>query len=269
MKHLSKIHFQDEYFIRKNSLQCNLFLQVAEKICRVLILDEDKNIRLLEEQELALFLNKDWSFINLKFAKVVIMTLPETFIFLPKEFENVNDKITMLAPFLDPNSRILNTEIKNTSINNYFTINESVFDFQSIFNESIVIPSSNILIQKTLSIAPENKEIIGINFYKKDFELVYIKNKQFIFYNRFPKENADDFNFYILSAFEQFNIQPARAQFYLSGNINESDENYERLAKYSSHIHFSRILDENRSSITLDNDSSNHFFLLSELSKCE
>src|SRR5690554_5167634 len=118
MGNLSKIHFQDEDFIRKNSLQCNLFLQVDEKTCRILIVDQENNIRLIEEQEVELFLNKDWSFVNLRFAKTFITALPETFIFIPEEFEDANQGTT-IAPFLDTDNRVLNAKIKNTTITTY------------------------------------------------------------------------------------------------------------------------------------------------------
>jgi hypothetical protein len=267
MSNPSKIHFQDEDFVRKNSLQCHLFLQVAEGICRILIIDQKGNIRLIEEQEAEPFLNKKWSFINLKFAKITITSLPETFIFIPAEFENTDQEAT-IAPFLDADSQVLCAEIKNTTIHTYFTINEKVLGFQNILSGSKIVPSSNLLIQQMLSRASENKEAIGINVYKEDFELVYIKNEQFIFYNRFPKANADDFNYYLLSIFEQFDASAAHTEFYLAGDIDNQDENYERLSKYSSHIHFLADLNKDKMPTALESNFFNQFFLLSELCKC-
>lgn len=293
----SKIHLQDEDFIRKNSLQCRLFLQIDEYLCKILICDKEGNLHDVEEFESKEFLNNKWPFINLRFAQSTIVTPPETFIFIPEEFESA-DQQTIISPFLDSDSDILSAKIKNTAINTYFTVNKNVSDFQNLLSESEIIPSANLLIQQILSAASENTEVIGINLYKEDFELVYVKNKQFIFYNRFPKANADDFNYYLLSTFEQFGIQAASAQFYLAGDIDRldetvmssqglqsevnnpltkapsplktrySDENYRRLSKYSSHIHFLADLDKGKESTILANNSSNQFFLLSGLSKC-
>lgn len=267
MGNLSKIHFQDEDFIRKNSLQCNLFLQVDEKTCRILIVDQENNIRLIEEQEVELFLNKDWSFVNLRFAKTFITALPETFIFIPEEFEDANQGTT-IAPFLDTDNSVLNAKIKNTTITTYFTLNEKVLDIHNLFSESKLIPSSNILIQQILSIPSKGIEAIAINVYREDIEIVYTKNEQFIFYNRFPKANADDFNYYLLSVFEQFAIQVAHVQFYLTGDIDVHDENYERLSKYSAHIHFLADLNRENTHKALEGALSNQFLLISDLSKC-
>lgn len=267
MNKLSKIHFQDEDFIRKNSLQCSLFLQVEGVVCKILICDKEGNLHDVEEFESKEFLNKKWPFINLKFAQSTIITLSETFIFIPEEFEST-DQQNLIAPFLDTGSPILNAEIKSTAINTYFTVDKKVLDFQNLLSGSKIIPSANLLIQQILSIASENTEVIGIIIYKEDFELVYVKNKQFIFYNRFPKTNADDFNYYLLAVFEQFGIQAASAIFYLAGSIDIRDENYGRLAKYTSYIHFLADLNKEKASTILESNFSNQFFLLSELSEC-
>lgn len=267
MSDLSKIHFQDEDFIRKNSLHCHLFLQIEANLCKVLICDKERNLHDVEELDTEEFLDKKWRFINLKFAQSTIIALPETFIFIPEEFEN-EDQQTLIKPFLDADSQVLSEPIKTTSINTYFTVNKQVLDFQDILNANTIIPSANLLIQQILSTASENTEVIGINFYKDDLELAYVKNKLFIFYNRFSKANADDFNYYLLSVFEQFSIQAASAIFYLAGDIDIRDENYGRLAKYTSHIHFLADLNKEKASTILESNFSNQFFLLSELSEC-
>lgn len=267
MSKLSNTHFQDDDFIRKNSLQCNLFLQVEGIVCKILICDKEGNLHNVEEFESKEFLNKKWPFINLKFAQSTIVALPETFIFVPEELEST-DHENIVAPFLDSDSPILSAEIKNTTIKTYFTINNGVLDFQNLLSGSKVIPSANLLIQQTLSIASGHTEGLGITIYKEYFELVYVKNKQFIFYNRFPKANADDFNYYLLAVFEQFGIQAASAFFYLAGDIDIQDENYRRLAKYTSHIHFLADLNKEKASTILESNFSNQFFLLSELSEC-
>ncbi len=267
MGKLSKIHFQDEYFIRKNSLQCQLFLQIEGSLCKIIICDNERNVHNVEEIESKEFLNRKWPFINLKFAHSSIITLPKTFIFIPEEFENT-DQESIVSQFLDSDSNILCAKIENTIISTYFTIDQKVLDFQNILSDSKVVPSTNLLIQKILSTASGNTEIIGINVYQDDFELVYVKNEQFIFYNRFPKANADDFNYYLLSVFEQFGIQAATAQFYLAGDIHNLDVNYGRLSKYSSHIHFLANQNKGKISKILESNFSNQLFLLSELSKC-
>ncbi len=268
MSNRAKIHFQDDDFIRKNSLQCNLFLQVTENVCRILIVDQEENIRLIEEHPLEQFLKKEWPFINLKFAGITVTFLPDTFIFIPKEFVGIDQEAT-IASFLDSDSQVLSAEIKSTTINTYFTINEKALELQNLLGETKIIPSSNLLIQQILLIASDNVDTIGINFHKESIEFAIVKNAQFVFYNCFPKENADDFNYYLLSVLEQFGIQIAYAQFYLAGDIQHQDENYERLSKYSSHIHFLADIHQKKLSPRLESSFSSKFFLLSELSKCE
>lgn len=268
MKHLSTIYFQQEELIRKNSLQQTLCIQALSDTCRIIITDEEKNVLLLEEQATASFLNEEWSFVNLRFAETKILVLPESFIFVPKEFDT-QDADHPFASFLDAESPILQAEIIGTNIRTHYTVNALAAELQTTFTDSIVVPSSNVLIHYLLSMATPNAEHIGINLYEDSFELVFVKNEQFIFYNRFPKEHADDFNFYLLSVFEQFDIQPATAHFYLAGTVFEADEHYQRLSKYSTHLHFSSAQSGVSSSPEIEPSTGHSFFLLSELSKCE
>ena len=263
MSSLSKKHFQEEEFIRKNSLQCSLFIQLANHICRLLILDSENKIRLAEEIETTSFLAKEWTFSNLKFAKTSIHTLPESFIFVPDELE-LKDS-TPFAPFLTQDKIIFQQTLESHSICTHFTINETASLIQQQFSKSEIFPSANGLIQYMLSTANDDGEFVGINFYEKEMELAFIKKKQFIFYNRFIIENADDFNFYLLSIFEQFEIQVAHAQFYLTGTILENDEHYQRLSKYSSHLHF--IKNEAIDFSFLEMNPSQEFFLLTQASQ--
>lgn len=268
MKHLSTIYFQQEDLIRKNSLQQTLCIQAMSDRCRIIITDEEKNVLLLEEQATPSFLNKEWSFVNLRFAETKILFLPESFIFVPKEFD-AQGADNPFASFLDTGSPISQAEIIGTNIRTHYTVNALITELQTVLSDSTVVPSANVFIHYLLSMATPNEEYIGINLYEDCFELVYVKNEEFIFYNRFPKENADDFNFYLLSVFDQFGIQPANAHFYLAGDVFESDEHYERLSKYSTHLHFSSAQSGVSSSPEIEPSTGHSFFLLSELSKCE
>lgn len=265
MSTLSKIHYQQEEFIRKNSLQCSLFVELAERICRLLILDSENTIRSIEEIETASFLAKKWTFSNLRFSKTKVLTLPESFIFVPDELE-LKDSIPF-APFLIQNSQVFQQPLAINPICTHFTIDDTATQIRQQLPTSEVHPSANVLIQYMLSIASEQEEYVGINFYEKEMELVFIKNKQFIFYNRFAKETADDFNFYLLSVFEQFEIKVALAHFHLTGSIHQEDENYLRLSKYSSHLHIMK--NETIDFLISEISSSREFFLLSKVGRCE
>lgn len=237
MANVSEILLQDEFFIRKNSLQCNLFLQVEKDISKILISDEEGKIHNLEIFKSNEFLAKKWPFINLKFSTTTIVTLPESFVLVPEEFGPVEEQDN-LRSFFHSSDSILNKKIDNLPIYTYFTINETTTNFQKLLAKSKVLPSSNPLIQQAFSLSNEHAELIVINFHPNDFELVFIKNNKLILYNHFPKENADDFNYFILTLFNQFQIKPAQTSFHLGGMINKTNECYVRLNKYTSLINF-------------------------------
>lgn len=256
MNDLSKIQLKDEDFIRKNSLQCTLFLQLSEKVCRAVIKNDSQDV-FVKEYLTSEFLDGSWPLINLRFKETILLVAPETFLFVPEEFEN-DDEENILTPFLGANSSILTAKFDQNPINTYFTINKLTSDFQALFRNSHLVLSANMLIQEVLNLDSEEKEIIGINFYSNSIELAYVKNKEFIFYNRFPIENADDFNYFLLSIVEQFGIQIAQTRFYLMGETDSTDSYFDRLKKYTSHINY-----------LYGEDDLNDYYLLLKLSKCE
>lgn len=259
MDALSKPYLQDEEFIRKNSLQCTLWIQLTEAESRVLILDPKNEIQWMEESQSKSIFSGDWIFSNLRFAETSIIISPDSFTFLPLEFKDKNDHSSVNS-FLIQGSELLEKEIENTTISTYFNISPALSELKENTAELQIIPSINLLIQHALAVATDDDEVICINNHASFFELVYIKDKKFIFYNRYSSTTADDFNFYILSIFEQFSISPAETLFYFTGNIEEDDDVYKRAAKYSSKLNF----------LSKNNDKADHlFFLLKELSQCE
>lgn len=259
MDPLSKPFLQDEEFIRKNSLQCTLWIQLSEDESRILILDPQKKIQWMEENQSKSIFSGDWIFSNLRFAETTIVISPDSFTFLPLEFKDKKDSSSISA-FLIDDGELLEREIENTTISTYFNINSKLCELKKNTSDLQIIPSANLLIQHALAMATDDDEVICINKHASFFELVYIKDKKFIFYNRYSNTTADDFNFYILSIFEQFSIQPAETFFYFTGSMEEHDELYKRAAKYSSKLDF----------LSHNTEKTNHtFFLLKELSQCE
>ena len=259
MAPLSKPFLQDEEFIRKNSLQCTLWIQLSEDESRILILDPKNKIQWMEENQSKSIFSGDWIFSNLRFAETTIIISPDSFTFLPLEFKDKKDTST-IRTFLINDGEVLESEIENTTISTYFNISSKLSELKENTIDLQIIPSTNLLIQHALTLATDDDELICINKHASFFELVYIKDKKIIFYNRYSNTTADDFNFYILSIFEQFSIQPAETFFYFTGNIEEEDEVYKRAAKYSSKLNF----------LSKSNDKADHqFFLLKQLSQCE
>lgn len=259
MAPLSKIYLQDEDFIRKNSLQCTLWIQIADEASRILILDQKNKARLMEENHSKSIFLGEWTYSNLRFAESSLIISPESFTFLPLEFKDKED-FSSVNSFLIQEGEQLECEIENTTISTYFNIRPELADLKNNSLDLQVIPSSNLLIQHAMRIATDDHEVICINNHTSFFELVYIENKKFIFYNRYAATSPDDFNYYLLSIFEQFSMSPAEVLFYFTGDMDENDAIYERAAKYSSKLNF----------LSSEKDKSDHrFFLLKELSQCE
>ncbi len=78
-------------------------------------------------------------------------------------------------------------------------------------------------------------------FEKEKFQLAVFDRGELLFYNTFPCEAASDVLYFVLLAFEQYNLDPMATPLLLSGQVVEDSEIYKTLYRYISEISFMPI----------------------------
>lgn len=64
------------------------------------------------------------------------------------------------------------------------------------------------------------------------------EDKNLLFFNAFPFQNAKDAIYYLLLAYQQFGFKPGRDPAYLSGQLLEDSEIYREAFRYIKNLHF-------------------------------
>jgi|GEM_PF-1192258 len=264
---VTSVELEDKSFIQKESPACSLFLQITKTSARFLIVDQQQNVRLLQEIETSNLADEKSIYLNLRYEQVTILSLPETFIFIPEELYDPENP-TELDQFLLLNAEeeILERSLSDPKITTRFTVSGRIQELQRKIRVSSTMPSPNLMIAELLSLTSGQDDVIGITLHAHEFEIAYARNKQFMFYNRFPKATADEFNYFLLAVFEQLKIDPALTAFHLSGEVSKGDENHARIEKYSAHTHFLAAAKEYP--FPLDPDKANRYHQLLMLSRC-
>lgn len=116
----------------------------------------------------------------------------------------------------------------------YANINNYLFD---TFGEFTYSHSIGILIESSLTTKPTKKTVF-INFYKSFFEVCCIQEEKLLFCNSFAIETPEDFMYYLLFCFEQFELSQEETPVILSGSIEKDSENYKILSTYIRNIDF-------------------------------
>lgn len=239
METKSSLNYADQEYIKNHSLSCKLVVQHVEDYLFLLIIDGDKKVRYLNQVPLEAFLKETYFFENLKFEDTWLLTIPDSFAFMPFEMMDERSQHNYDAVLLsEEEDHIFQEKMPHTEISNRFTVRPSAYEIQNKLGHARFIPSSNILIKNLNQQARPEQKSLGIQVYPQEFELAYFEGNKFVFYNRFPMANADDFNYFILAVLEQFEIATGEAYMYLSGDIVSGDARYKRLQKYSGNIDF-------------------------------
>lgn len=267
MEKQSNPFYSDEEYIKSNSLQCRLIVQHAENSVFILVIDNDRNLRYWAETDTESFIRQPHFYDNLKFATTELLTIPETFAFMPFDLEDKKGQPNYDAVLLsEEQEHIFHEKMLHQEVNHKFTIRESASSLEQKLGGARIIPSSNILIKCVADKSKPAQRTFGIHFYEQEFEIAYFDQQKFTFYNRFPMAHVDDFNYFLLAVLEQFHIPTGEATFYLSGDISETDESYRRIQKYSQDIHFLRI--EVPFNLPASLKSPHRFGLLLALASC-
>ncbi len=70
------------------------------------------------------------------------------------------------------------------------------------------------------------------------FTISFFREKNLIFINRFQYNSAADFLYYVLMVYSQFELKPDNDPLFISGNIVQNSEIYQKLYRYIRHIQF-------------------------------
>lgn len=239
METKSSLSYAEQDYIISHSLKCKLLIQPVEDHVFIGITDRKHQLRYIEKIPLGDLLQQTFFFENLKFDSSLLLSIPETFAFMPFQMTDERSQHHYDALLLsEDKEHIFQEKMPHTEIINRFTVRQSSYDIRKKIREVRFIPSSNMLIKNLEDQSRPEQKTIGIQVYPQEFELAYFVGKKFMYYNRFPMAGADDFNYFLLAVLEQFEIATGEAHVYLSGEIDQGDALYQRLQKYTDKLAF-------------------------------
>jgi len=141
---------------------------------------------------------------------------------------------------LDDSAELLVNSISSAGIKNVVTIDsnfktslQGIFQKPKIYNQAVPFLEG---VQKVLH--REEEVVFFIDIQPKHFQIALFKDFKLEFYNTFEYENADEFNYFLLSVIQSLEIILEVTPIVLSGKIVESDDVYKRIEKYFQNIRF-------------------------------
>ena len=224
--------------------QCNLLLKITNDSFSYAIINQDsKNLEAIyDEQDCGNITNtlktklKNDPYLNYSYNAVKIAVSTGNCITIPNELYTAKDLITYTNFFSGDISKTLHIK------------NNVAFDFTSIFNlqqklendldNHFKITSKQEQSMPVLNMAEAIENGLLFDFTSLSFTVIQIINNKLVFKNNFEIENGNEFNYYLLLLLKELQIDFKQTPVYLSGIINENDQNYKILQKYFDQIQF-------------------------------
>jgi hypothetical protein len=120
------------------------------------------------------------------------------------------------------------------NINNFLFSKFGSFEYQH---------ASSLLIDYLLKTKafPKNEKAVAVNVYASHFETLVWNGKKLIFYNTFSFKTAEDFIYYLLFVFEQFELDTNTIQTFFMGEIEKESALYKIAYQYIRQVSFLQL----------------------------
>ena len=209
-------------------------------------------------------------FFGFDFHRVKIATETSKFTFIPATMYSESN-LPEYALFLKGHpSELTVSDIRLPQIKNVAGFDAKIQESLSTkFSSYKMFGSANPLIEGTMKIYAGTAPRLVLNFGYNVFEAVVLQYNKLSFYNLFPIDNTDDFNYFLLLILKEFGLQPQDLSLIVSGNINEGDEILGRLQKYFSEIKYAEAKFLVQIPEMFQTVPSHRFFDLISLNLCE
>lgn len=210
-------------------------------------------------------------YLNQRFEQVKVSSETFNFVFIPSELyaESSSPSFRNFVQSTKPTSTFTNTMLDG-KVHTVSALEDHVITpLKKRFPNAVVYSQAEALIESALkSFANTSGLRVVIQFNTGSFEMVIVSEGEFIFYNIFSFENADDFNYYLLLIKQQFELQQDTPVL-LAGEIEKYSELYRRIARYFQHIRFSDSTSMIKHPDSFKLLPSHQFFSLLSMSLCE
>lgn len=210
-------------------------------------------------------------YLNQRFEQVKVSSETFNFVFIPSELyaESSSPSFRNFVQSTKPTSTFTNTMLDG-KVHTVSAVEDHVITpLKKRFPNAVVYSQAEALIESALkSFANTSGLRVVIQFNTGSFEMVIVSEGEFIFYNIFSFENADDFNYYLLLIKQQFELQQDTPVL-LAGEIEKYSELYRRIARYFQHIRFSDSTSMIKHPDSFKLLPSHQFFSLLSMSLCE
>ena len=119
------------------------------------------------------------------------------------------------------------------------TINKNLEqEFEKTFKKTTIKPFASVLTDYAIYRSEKNTNEILMHIDEQQFNIVYLKNKQFIFYNQFNFDYASDFLYYFTNCLHILDINQYNTKLNIISNLEKTHTYFNMIKDYMQNIIF-------------------------------
>lgn len=277
-------YLSDDEVQSQLAAKCNLLVHIGLETFQYAVIDAVRDqIKVLAEFEIPEFtsqnelveaiedLQESTKLFRYSFNKIKVSYDTFNYTFVPSELYLPEDE-NEYGKFVKPSahSKLLVNQIRSVNIKNIGAIDSDlVAAVNRIFHAPKICNQASPFVEGIKKLAGADRESFFIDVKARHIQIGIIKNSKLLFYNIFECISADEFTYFLLIVIEQLGIDPKQIHVFLSGNISEADEFYERTRQYFSHISFTDTRQLIKYGDKLETVPPHTYFSLISLDLCE
>ena len=172
-------------------------------------------------------------------ALVAINTAQSTFIPEPLFDSRKLSNYIEINQSAKPMDTHLHVKQKFTNCYAISSINQQIEQvFAKTFKKTTIKPFASVLIDYSIYRSEKNKDEIFIHLDNQQFNIVYLENKQFLFYNQFTFNNKNDFLYYFTNCLHVLNINQHNTKLNIISNLDKTHAYFNIIQDYLTNIIF-------------------------------
>ncbi|MBW6492040.1 MAG: DUF3822 family protein [Lentimicrobium sp.] len=215
---------------------------------------------------------KSWLLSEFKNRIVIYNT--KIYTLIPEPLFNAHKIITYLGFVhkIGDGDTVLTSKFQTPDSRIVFGINSTIYkEINSWFNNPALIHHAGALIESVLPAFKHSDtgNPVFLNITNKLIDIIVLRNNNLNFVNSFEWRASTDIVYFLLFVLDQLSMNPGKVNVYLSGEIDENDENHQLLSKYIRNLEFLSHNEPHTRGYALELIASHKYYELLNPALCE
>jgi|GEM_PF-1100594 len=241
MSELLKIEFIDDSFTVDKSEEYQLLIREGSIGYQMAIFTRENHLLLFLSWQKNTSEERVNHLLGLTYQSKKMVLNNNNIILIPSGLYNSSQHIyylNLLGLNKETHTLLADNPANLTSHSLYAIAKDEMTSLNKDFPDFTIFAKNTTVLSALQQLQQEAASYLAINFDNDGADFTYFNQGKLNYHQTQPCQNADEFNYFLLAIAKEFQLDFSEIPVLISGAIEENHPYYERLSKYSEHLHF-------------------------------